>query len=77
MMRNLVCFKHSAYKGKVPPELSCKTCCGIYINEIRLTNAAKREDGFEPMATLRWVEDKKVQATMMNGNGIKINPETI
>jgi hypothetical protein len=40
-MSNLVCIKHPKYEGKGTPVLSCKTCCGLYIAEIKRLNPPK------------------------------------
>lgn len=34
-MARLVCFRHPTYTGDVPPELSCRACCGIFIAAIK------------------------------------------
>lgn len=31
----LYCFKHPKYKGRTAPEIGCKTCCHIFITEIK------------------------------------------
>jgi hypothetical protein len=30
-MNNLVCIKHPLYKGTVAPDLTCKSCCKIFV----------------------------------------------
>lgn len=31
----IICIKHPKYRGKHPPELSCKVCCRQFLNEIK------------------------------------------
>ena len=33
-MNNVVCIRHPLYHGEESPDLSCKTCCEIYIAQI-------------------------------------------
>ena len=33
-MKNVICLRHPTYCGEGNPELSCKTCCEIYIARI-------------------------------------------
>jgi hypothetical protein len=42
-MGTLICFSHPTYKGKGSPLLSCKTCCGLFLAELRLKNAQASE----------------------------------
>jgi hypothetical protein len=37
-MNKVVCFKHKSYQGIKSPELSCKVCCKIYVDKLRLKN---------------------------------------
>ena len=34
-MQNVVCIRHSDYRGNSSPNLSCRTCCGIYVAVIK------------------------------------------
>lgn len=45
----LVCFNHPTYKGKVPPILSCRACCQIFLGEIK----RKHKSG-EPIPTFHF-----------------------
>lgn len=40
-MSNIACFKHPQYKGHSAPDLSCKTCCSMFVSRIREEQAAK------------------------------------
>ncbi len=40
-MKNLVCIRHSTYDGQGAPDLSCKMCCKIYVDTIRLSQAVQ------------------------------------
>ena len=40
-MCRVICFKHSSYNGKDRPNLACKVCCSLFINEIRKEKAVK------------------------------------
>lgn len=31
----VLCFQHPNYKGKDAPDISCKTCCHIFISEVK------------------------------------------
>jgi hypothetical protein len=37
-MSKLICLAHPKYNGQDAPALSCKTCCGIFITQIKLDN---------------------------------------
>ncbi len=41
-MSNLFCLKHPSYKGEKSPDLSCKTCCSMFVAKIRNEQAAKK-----------------------------------
>lgn len=43
-MSNVVCLKHSQYRGETAPDLSCKMCCSMFVARIRAGQAAKLED---------------------------------
>lgn|GEM_PF-1517420 len=34
-MARVFCFKHPHYNGSEAPILSCKTCCGIFVAEVK------------------------------------------
>jgi hypothetical protein len=42
-MANLTCIKHSKYDGLGAPDLSCKMCCKIYVDAIRLSQTVQIE----------------------------------
>ena len=52
---NLICIRHPDYKGTTSPQLSCKTCCGMFLAELRRKNAVAGHEGFDPNA---WLDDK-------------------
>ena len=31
----LICFKHPSYKGNGPPLLSCRSCCRVFLDEVK------------------------------------------
>ncbi len=37
-MSKLICLSHPKYDGHDAPVLSCKTCCGIFIGQIKIDN---------------------------------------
>ena len=37
------CFKHPKYKGKGPPEVSCRACCSIFIVTLKRERDEKSE----------------------------------
>lgn len=41
---NVICLKHQTYDGTTPPNLSCKTCCHIFVGRLR-EQAAKGQAG--------------------------------
>lgn len=43
MTMNLTCFKHRTYKGDSAPDLSCKTCCTMFVAKIRAEQNSKFE----------------------------------
>ena len=54
---NLICFRHPDYKGASSPVLSCKTCCGLFLTELKRRNAAGN-----PMDTTKWLAEKTKMA---------------
>lgn len=61
-MNNLICLRHPHYDAKTPPELSCKTCCSMYIKEIKITNEAKTAKRNPETTTSQWIREKRSQA---------------
>jgi hypothetical protein len=57
----VICIRHPKYSGKESPVLSCKTCCGIFIAEIK----ARSTDGeiFQPA---EWLDKKAKEAAEYN-----------
>lgn len=39
-MQEVNCIRHRHYKGDAPPELSCKSCCHIFLTEVKRKNKA-------------------------------------
>lgn len=31
----IICIKHPKYKGKNPPQLSCRPCCRTFLEEVK------------------------------------------
>ena len=52
-MNNLVCLQHPHYDGVAAPELSCKTCCSIFISKIKENNRKARGQN-----TREWLDEK-------------------
>ncbi len=66
-MNNVVCLRHPHYDTRTPPELSCKTCCSMYIQEIKRNQAAKRS---QETTASQWLSDKRNQAAALNPESI-------
>lgn len=52
MSNNLICIIHPNYHGDHAPQLSCKTCCHIYLEKIKSKNSKKFD-------AKKWIKDKK------------------
>jgi hypothetical protein len=48
-MSKLICLHHPKYTGKDSPVLSCKTCCGIFIGQIKEENLKADSDPIAPV----------------------------
>lgn len=48
---NVICLKHSEYKGTTTPILSCKTCCGLFIAQVKAKTAVTVDPN-------QWLQDK-------------------
>jgi hypothetical protein len=53
-MQNITCFKHPQLDASKLPELSCKTCCSIFVNGIRGRQAIKKSQ-----APSKWIHEKE------------------
>jgi hypothetical protein len=38
---NIICMKHRHYNAETKPDLTCKACCAIFIQNIRETQKDK------------------------------------
>lgn len=54
----LICLRHPKYTGIGSPDLSCKCCCSMFVNKIRLEQAkqfnnsgVKYEDSIDKRST--------------------------
>jgi hypothetical protein len=47
-MENIRCIKHRDYTGSTAPVLSCKACCAIYINAIKMKQLAQKQNEHSP-----------------------------
>ena len=50
-MSNVVCFKHRNYNGDGSPDLSCKTCCSMFVARIRKEQALLLDSRKEQLST--------------------------
>lgn len=48
-MSNIVCFKHSQYRGDTAPDLSCKMCCSMFVARIRADQVAEQNKNTEQL----------------------------
>ncbi len=53
-MSNVVCLKHSHYRGETAPELSCKMCCSMFVARIRADQAAQLESKNIDISTMKF-----------------------
>lgn len=56
---NVICFRHPSYDGTTSPALTCKTCCGLFLAELKRQHTA---NGGQPVNTEAWLKDKTRQA---------------
>lgn len=54
-MTKVSCIKHRSYSGKTAPDLSCKTCCHLYVEALKAQAGVSKENGFD---TYKWVTAK-------------------
>jgi len=57
-MATIVCIKHPEYDGGNAPVLSCKTCCSLFLAELK-NRQASEHGTTDPQ---RWLEDKAREA---------------
>lgn len=70
---NLICFRHPDYDGTSSPVLSCKTCCSLFLAELKRRNAAGK-----PVDTTQWLEEKtKLAEDAIKEARFGFNPTTI
>ncbi len=70
---NLICFRHPDYVGTSSPVLSCKTCCSLFLAELKARNAAGQS-----MDTTQWLEEKtKLAEDAIKEAKFGFNPTTI
>lgn len=53
-MSNVVCLKHSHYRGETAPELSCKMCCSMFVARIRADQAAQLDNKNIEASTMKF-----------------------
>ncbi len=51
-MKNVFCLRHPKYDGKGNPDLRCKVCCSLFVDQIK-TNQSKRAEN-----VAAWLEGK-------------------
>lgn len=55
----LICLRHPKYNGQGSPELSCKTCCTLYVEGVKARNRSEKAGSIaSPGAELSKSEDK-------------------
>ena len=52
-MSDLICIRHPRYEGGHAPDLSCKTCCSIFIERIKTEQADRKARRAERAAARR------------------------
>jgi hypothetical protein len=71
-MNNLICFSHRNYKGESGPDLTCKTCCGIFVARIRAEQNARFEELTVKMsAKFTPFSDMKIESNKSSFNQVK------
>lgn len=55
-MSSIVCLVHPKYDGGEAPDLSCRACCKIYVDNIVANQTAIRES--KSFDTNKWLEEK-------------------
>ena len=58
-MENIICIRHPQYKGTDSPTLSCKTCCSIFLAEIK---AQQETSPSKALSTQEWIATKMDEA---------------
>jgi hypothetical protein len=58
-MENIICIRHPQYKGTDSPTLSCKTCCSIFLAEIK---AKQEQSPTGTLSTQEWLATKMDEA---------------
>jgi hypothetical protein len=54
----VICFRHPDYVGSAAPVLSCKTCCSLFLAELKRQHAEK---GAAPVNPSQWLDEKARQ----------------
>jgi hypothetical protein len=76
----VICFRHPDYVGTSSPVLSCKTCCALFLAELKRQHAAK---GSAQADASQWLDDKAREAREAQGGqseaktNFGFNPTTI
>lgn len=63
-MAKIYCFAHPDYDSKQVPILSCKTCCGLYIQSIKEDNQTS-ESSFN---AYEWIAEKTGETKQAKSN---------
>ncbi len=58
-MTNLVCLKHPRYDGRSTPELSCKSCCKIFVGALKHQQETGKAGQIDTSA---WLDKSKAKA---------------
>jgi len=65
-MGSISCIKHPQYDGKSSPILSCKTCCALFIHNIKITREEEKkteDDASKPPVPTTLNELAKAKST--------------
>ena len=76
-MSKLICLQHPKYAGKESPVLSCKTCCGIFVSQIREDNLAADTEEAKREQRRQNVIKRRAAATSAAKGQIGFNPDLI
>lgn len=49
MSHQIVCFQHKNYNGVDAPQISCKTCCNIFLSRVRKNRAEGKYVNYSAM----------------------------
>ncbi len=68
-MNNLRCFKHPQYNANQSPDLSCKTCCSLFVSKIRAEQVSS-SNSFEVKGSFTSLNQNL--GNLKNQDGVKL-----